>query len=540
MYSKFLRGSFILTLGMVLSKILGLIYIIPFTAIVGNDGIELYAYGYIPYTIFISIATGGLPLAVSKFVAKYNTLGQYNIGFKLFKSGIALMLFTGIVSFFIMFSIAPKLSSIVLPDQGSVFLEKDVTLVIRSVSFALILVPVMSLIRGFFQGYGSMGPTAVSQVIEQLFRVLFLLFGAYFVIYLRNGSIVTAICISTFAASVGAIASLVVLVWYWYKRKKYLFANFNQTEEKIPLKPIYIEVITYSVPFVFAGLAFSIYQFIDQLTFNKTLESIGLAEQSGYFYSILSMTAPKLILIPVTLATAFTQSIIPNLTKISIQDNFILFEKLLNRILQIFLFLIVPASIGLSILCQPFYTAFFGFDEYGQDILHIYAPVAIEIGLFSITAAILQGINKQKLTILSLSLGILLKIFINIPLIEVYQAEGAIISTAISYLFSIILNLLGIKYYSGYRFKVLFRRCLLIITFTIIMSTAVLTIDTILSLFINEKSRGGSVFRIVMDVTIGLIIYFYLSVRSNLFVRLFGKSKIIYLRNKGIMDRHKN
>ncbi|MCB5936441.1 polysaccharide biosynthesis C-terminal domain-containing protein [Bacillus sp. DFI.2.34] len=173
-------------------------------------------------------------------------------------------------------------------------------------------------------------------------------------------------------------------------------------------------------------------------------------------------------------------------------------------------------------------------------MLHIYAPVAIEIGLFSITAAILQGINKQKLTILSLSLGILLKIFINIPLIEVYQAEGVIISTAISYLFSIIINLLGIKYYSGYRFKVVFRRCLLIITFTIIMSTAVLTTDTILSLFINEKSRGGSVFRIVMDVTIGLIIYFYLSVRSNLFVRLFGESKITYLRNKGIMDRHKN
>lgn len=72
------------------------------------------------------------------------------------------------------------------------------------------------------------------------------------------------------------------------------------------------------------------------------------------------------------------------------------------------------------------------------------------------------------------------------------------------------------------------------------MSTAVLTTDTILSLFINEKSRGGSVFRIVMDVTIGLIIYFYLSVRSNLFVRLFGESKITYLRNKGIMDRHKN
>ena len=80
MSSKLLKGTFILTLGMMLSKVLGLFYVIPFNAIVGAEGFALYQYAYVPYTIFISLATGGLPLAVSKYVAKYNAMGEYAVG----------------------------------------------------------------------------------------------------------------------------------------------------------------------------------------------------------------------------------------------------------------------------------------------------------------------------------------------------------------------------------------------------------------------------------------------------------------------------
>ena len=87
MSSKLLRGTFILTLGTIISKVLGLFYVIPFYAIVKDHGTALYSFSYIPYTIFISIATAGVPLAVSKFIAKYNALGEYAGGRKLFKSG---------------------------------------------------------------------------------------------------------------------------------------------------------------------------------------------------------------------------------------------------------------------------------------------------------------------------------------------------------------------------------------------------------------------------------------------------------------------
>lgn len=218
--SKLLRGTFILTLGTFISKFLGLFYVIPFYWIMGGAGpMTLYNFGYVPYQIFLGIATAGVPLAVAKYVAKYNAIGEYEIGRRLFRTGVYLMLATGVVSFIAMYALAPVLAGL-QSIEGSGYTVEDVTGVIRAVSFALIVIPVMSLIRGFFQGYQSMGPSAVSQVIEQIVRIAFLLVGSATVLYILQGTVVSAISIATFAAFIGALASIVCLLWYFFKRKK--------------------------------------------------------------------------------------------------------------------------------------------------------------------------------------------------------------------------------------------------------------------------------------------------------------------------------
>ncbi len=235
MSSKLIRGTFILTLGTMVSKILGLFYVIPFYEIVGYRGTTLYQYSYVPYTIFISIATAGIPLAVSKFIAKYNALDEYAVGRKLFKSGLVVMLATGVGSFLILYFLAPFIAEMVIRDKEQVSSVQDVITVIRAVSFALIVVPFMSLIRGFFQGHQSMGPSAVSQVVEQIVRIVFVLAGAYVVLNILDGSIVTAVSVATFAAFIGAIGSLIVLFWYWFKRKPYLDENLLKDKGTIDI-----------------------------------------------------------------------------------------------------------------------------------------------------------------------------------------------------------------------------------------------------------------------------------------------------------------
>ncbi|TYS45316.1 putative polysaccharide biosynthesis protein [Bacillus infantis] len=525
MSSKLLRGTFILTLGTIISKVLGLFYVIPFYRIVGDHGNALYQYSYVPYTIFISIATAGIPLAVSKFISKYNALEEYAVGRKLFKSGLIVMLCSGIISFLVLYFAAPVLAEISIPDNDLDSSVKDVTTVIRAVSFALIVVPFMSLIRGFFQGHQSMGPSAVSQVIEQIVRIVFLLAGAYIVLEWMGGSLVTAVSVATFAAFVGAIGSLAILIWYWYKRKSHLDELLLQDKGTmdISLKEMYKEIIIYAAPFVFVGLANPLFQFIDQLTFNRAMSGIGLADQAETAFAVLNFQTHKLVIIPVSLATAFSLTLVPAVTRAFTDNDRTSLNKQLNQTFQVLLFLTLPAAAGLSLLAEPVFTVFYEHKELGTEVLRTYAPVAMLFSLFSVTAAILQGINEQRFTILSLLVGLLVKLSLNIPLIRLMETQGAVLATTLGYTAAILINLYVIRTYADYPFRLVVRRSLLIILFTAFMFAGTSVSYKLLTLFLSPASTIQSLIIIFICAGIGAAIYFYLAFRTRLVYFLFGQ-----------------
>lgn len=524
MSSKLLRGTFILTLGTMISKALGLFYVIPFYQIVGSEGTTLYSYSYIPYTIFISIATAGVPLAVSKFISKYNAIGEYAVGRKLFKSGLLIMLLSGILAFLVMYFSAPMIANMVIHDKDQNTSIEDVITVIRAVSFALIVVPFMSLIRGFFQGHQSMGPSAVSQVVEQIVRIVFVLAGAFFVLKVLDGKIVTAVSISTFAAFIGAIGSLLVLFWYWYKRKPFLDELLLQDKGQvdISLREIYKEIILYAAPFVFVGIANPLFQAIDQLTFNRAMTAIGLAKQTDFAFSVLNFESHKLVIIPVSLATAFSLTLVPSVTKAFIEKDRKELNRQLNQTFQVLMFLTLPAVIGLSILAEPVFTVFYEHKELGTQVLRAYAPVAILFALYSVTAAILQGINEQRYTILSLLVGLLIKLALNIPLIRLFETNGAVLATALGYLAAILINMYVIKSHAGYPFRLVVRRGILIILFTVLMFVGTEGSYQLLLMFLSPESKLESLIIIAISAIVGAGIYIYLSYRTKLVYFLFG------------------
>ena len=143
--SSLIKGTAILTLGLFLSKILGVIYIIPFYSMVGKDNIGLYQYAYIPYNLMLALAISGAPIAFSKFTAKYNSLGDYETGRRLLKSGLLTMMVTGFVAFLLLYLFAEPLARITISEDERIYSVGDVTEAIRWVSFALIVVPFMSL-----------------------------------------------------------------------------------------------------------------------------------------------------------------------------------------------------------------------------------------------------------------------------------------------------------------------------------------------------------------------------------------------------------
>jgi O-antigen/teichoic acid export membrane protein len=526
MSSKLIRGTFILTLGTIISKVLGLLYVIPFYQIVGPEGTALYQYSYIPYTIFISIATAGVPLAVSKFISKYNALEEYAVGRQLFKSGLLFMLLTGIASFLILYMSAPLIADMIIAEKEDVGSRvQDIITVIRAVSFALIVIPFMSLIRGFFQGHQSMGPSAVSQVVEQIVRITFTLAGAFIVINVLNGSTVTAVSVATFAAFVGAIGSLVVLFWYWYKRKPYLDQLLEQDKgtAQVSLKEIYKEILIYAAPFVFVGIANPLFQAIDQVTFTRAMQEIGHSYKAAEAaFSILNFESHKIVIIPVSLATGFSLALVPSITKAFVEKDGKGLKQQLNQTFQVLLFLTLPAAIGLSLLAEPIYTVFYEHKELGFEVLRAYAPVGILFSLFLVTSSILQGINEQRWTVLSLLVGLLIKLSLNISFINMFETKGAVYATALGYIGAILIQLLVIKNYAKYPFLFVWRRSLLIVIFAGIMWGGTEVVYKLLLLLLSPASKFQSLVIIIVCAATGAVIYFYLGLKTGLVNRLFG------------------
>ena len=526
---KLIRGTLILTASIFISKMLGLIYIFPFKEIVGLQGLALYQYGYTPYTILLSLATLGIPLAVSKFVSKYNALGDYKTGQRLFRSGILVMSLMGVFSFIVLFLLAePIARQVVDPEDLAGNSLADVVFTIRMVSVALIVVPIMSLIRGYFQGFQSMGPTAISQVIEQIIRIIFILVLTYLIINVWSGELGTAVGFATFGAFVGALGGLTVLLIYWAKRKGHIQKQIDEStvDHKIPLPKIYKELLSYALPIAFVGLAIPLYQLVDMFSFNKAMMYIGYEQGvAEMYFGAFAQAAHKLILIPVAVATAMSLTILPTVTNAFINNDTDRLQRYITQTYQIIMFLSIPASLGLVLLSESAYGTLFGVGEdlpIGAAMLQYYAPVAILFSIFAVTSSLLQGINRQKYAVIALLAGLVFKAVFNYPFIIWFDAAGAPIATGIGYLLAIGVNIWAIGRFASYNYSYLLKRLLLIGMFAAVMSLVVIAVRYTTGEFLSLDSRLNAGVILTSSVISGMAVYMYLSVRSGLAEDILG------------------
>ncbi|MEH7384163.1 polysaccharide biosynthesis protein [Bacillus sp. JJ1521] len=534
--SKLLRGTFVLTLATYISRVLGMIYVFPFVYLVGDIGSALYSYGYAQYTIFLFISTAGIPAAVSKFVSKYNSLGDYHTGIRMYKSGLIVMGITGLLGFIILNILAPILAPIVLGGEDATNTVEDVTYVIRMVSFALLVVPIMSIQRGFFQGHQSMGPTAVSQVVEQIVRILFVLSATFIVMKMMDGDMPFAVGLATFGAFIGALGGLAVLLWYWFKRKPYLdeMLSKSRIQTDITTKEMFKELFSYAGPFVLVGLSIPLYQYVDQLTFNRTMIENGIEKHvSEGLFSYVTFMVPKLVMIPVSLATAFGLTLVPTITNSFTAGDFTQLRSQIEKTFQICVLLVLPAVVGLSVLAYPTFNALFEMNEAGGRILRWYAPVAILFSFYTISAAILQGINKQKFAVVSLFMGLFLKIGFNSMFITWFGEIGSVLATALGYTVAISYCFWMISRHAGYSYSLFARRSLLMAIFATMMALSIFLVEWLLSSIVSyEDGRGQSVLVLIIGVAVGAVVYLYLAYRSRLLEVLLGNRFAFLSRNR--------
>ena len=225
--NSFIEGTIIATICIVIVKILGMLYVIPFYAIVGSTGAALYAYAYNIYGLFLEIATAGIPNAVSKIINEYNTLDKQEAKIRTFKIGKRLLGFIAVAAFIILFVFAPQIGELIIGDLTGGNTIEDVTFVIRCVSFALLVFPFLSVSRGFFQGHNIIYVSSVSQVIEQLARVVVIICGSYIALRWLHLDLTTVVGVAVFGAFIGGLCAL---LYVYGKLKK------NKTELNLDKK----------------------------------------------------------------------------------------------------------------------------------------------------------------------------------------------------------------------------------------------------------------------------------------------------------------
>ena len=529
--AQMLRGTVWLTASNFISRLLGAAYIIPWYIWMGKHGAEangLFTMGYNIYAWFLLISTAGVPVAVAKQVAKYNTKGQEEHSFAMIRGFLKFMSLLGLVFAIIMYLLSPVFAN--LSGGG-----KDLIPVMQSLSWAVLIFPSMSVIRGFFQGHNNLKPYAISQIAEQVIRVIWMLLTAYFIMKVGSGDYVEAVTQSTFAAFIGMGASLLVLVYYlWKTGLLQHIIHRPESDNEIDTKALLWDTIREAIPFIVTGSAIQLFQIIDQMTYSNVMSWFTNFTRSELLvqFSYFSANPNKITMILIAVATSIGGVGIPLLTENYVKGDFRAAGKLVQDNLTMLVAFLLPATIGAVAIAEPLYTVFYGKPDSLALGLFILAMLqTIILGLYTVLSPMIQALFQNRKAILYFGYGVLVKLILQVPFIYLFKAYGPLLSTTIGLMIPIVLMYKEIHVVTRFNRKTVFKRSLLTAILTFIMLLVVLLSALIIGFVLKPNGRVTSMIYVAVIGGVGIVVYGGLGLRLRFLDRFIG-SKAASLRNK--------
>lgn len=439
---SFVTGAAILGAAALISKLLGVIYRIPYQNIAGDVGLAVYMKVYPLYSMLLILATAGFPIAISKIVSERLTIGDKIGARRVLFISIYVLSITGVLFFALLFFG----SEIIAKMMGN----EELSIVIKSVSYALLVVPVMAAFRGYYQGHQYMTPTAYSQIVEQIIRVITILILSFW--FMNNGyGVYYAGAGAVFGATTGAIFAFIVLLLFW--RKTGLLTNEIVLENrKIELDNkestgvIIKRILSYSIPIALSSLILPLLALVDSFTISNILQYLkyGITESEKWFG--IYIRGQALVQFAAFFATALFLALVPAISEANAKKNSKLISKLSELALRLTLIIGLPASVGLALLAEPINIMLYK-DNAGTITLMILSFSTLFSTLFITSSGILQGIGKVNLPAKNLFIGVIVKLILNIVLVYLLEIDGAAIATVLAFSIATFLNILAINRY---------------------------------------------------------------------------------------------
>ncbi|MBL0389113.1 polysaccharide biosynthesis protein [Tumebacillus sp. ITR2] len=442
----FLRGALILGIAGILSKLLGSVYTIFLQNIIGDRGIGLYQMAYPIYSTLLILSTAGFPVAVSKFVAEHIALGDYAGAKKVFRVSSVLLSITGVLFFLVLYFGAGQFADW--------FGDHEAVYAIKMIAPALLVVPLMSAVRGYFQGWQRMEPTATSQLVEQFVRVGTILALATLILQWGYGEAFAAAG-AAFGAFTGGLAGfLTILVFMWTRR--HYFRHDARFKNKVPAQPTWTVVkklCWYALPVSLGALVVPLMNNVDVITVVNLLKKCGFSQaQATEMFGLLTGRAFKLMLLPTTFASAIGTALMPAISAaIALRDKRLVSYRM-DMAMRLTMLVALPSSVGLALLAEPIDIMLFKNNEGTQAIIAI-AAATLFSSIQLTSSAILQGVGKVYIPVRNLFIGALAKLGFNFLLVPILGINGAALATVISYLIATFLNMFALYKHTGVVFN---------------------------------------------------------------------------------------
>lgn len=440
------KGTLILTLAALVARALGVVQRIPLVYLLGDIGMAAYGIAFNLYSVLLVVATAGIPSALSKMISERTALGRHAEADRIYKAALVFAAAAGIVMTVLLYAGAPYYArSIANPEAA---------LPIQAIAPALLLFPLIAIMRGYFQGRRMMMPNGMSQVIEQIFRVATSVLLAYL---LLSHSLEYAVAGASFGGVMGSIAAAAVMLYYAMRLKRsdrkerleeLAAAPGPTTAEPLAFKKIYSQLFRLSVPIVIYSMTVTLIYTID-----GSIVTLLLRDQIGEIpakeiLGILVGRAQSLAGIPIILAVALSQSIVPIISSAYSQNDMKQVEGQTAKVLQLSILTGLPMVLTICVAASPLNQFVFA-NPTGSPVVEEYAaPVIIALtvsAMFQIlmqtSGAVLMGMGRMKVLVFGVVAGIAVKLAASFALSPSFGIYGIIAATALCFIVMTVISL---------------------------------------------------------------------------------------------------
>lgn len=432
-----LAGGLLSSAGILISKILGLIYVIPFNTILGSSvNNAYYASAYNIYSYILNIAVAGLPFAISTLIAKYATREDYKMCLVVKKISFYTMATIGFIAMALMILLAYPIALQCTPNDGDVLVMKNVIIII---SIAVFIVPILASIRGFFNGIKEMEIYSMSQVFEQLIRILFLLSASSIAVYIFHTNRVWAVYFGVMSAAIAGMLTIFFVKHKGKLKEKEIIelAKKQEFSEKVSSFSVFKELIVIAIPFLMNSIFGYSDTIINMFHLKPGLDVYKGMEYTSVLNDAIFYKTTKIIAIPMILAPGFSAAIIPYITSAKEEGNNKLVKKYILECIESVIYIALPICFALYCFARPIMQILFG----GGDSLNIdtfvlqwFSLEALCSTVVPIFASIGMSLEKRNQMVFITFIFALIKFIINYPLICLFGVPGMIISSAVAYI----------------------------------------------------------------------------------------------------------